>query len=381
MNKIMKKWGTAVFTALTLCLGFSACADDDAITLNTASIKEAPDFVDARDGHVYHCIQIGDQIWTTENLAYMLPLASADGCVTWDEKQDIDPDSLVVDTANIVVVISDEKYKEIYDGVVNDPGHDWPTEVGTDSLQFHLMFNNFYGEMFTQEQFTNVFVNDPVMAPFGKLLLERLEVQRLVERQDYIDRLTEYKKQIPLKHYAAAEKANGGYVAENGFLYTYEGALKAVPKEGGWRLPSDADWKKLEMTLGMPASEVDNMEAWRGQTLGDALKAGGATGFNALFSGCNGYQRTQEDLFIKKKKARISGHLTRAHTPRRRMLVKTRKAMKTERSTSSTKRASSASSPSILQASGEEQRDWKTDTAVWLTACASSEMLSECIWQ
>lgn len=46
MNKIMKKWGTAVFTALTLCLGFSACADDDAITLNTASIKEAPDFVD-----------------------------------------------------------------------------------------------------------------------------------------------------------------------------------------------------------------------------------------------------------------------------------------------------------------------------------------------
>lgn len=182
MNKIMKKWGTAVFTALTLCLGFSACADDDAITLNTASIKEAPDFVDARDGHVYHCIQIGDQIWTTENLAYMLPLASADGCVTWDEKQDIDPDSLVVDTANIVVVISDEKYKEIYDGVVNDPGHDWPTEVGTDSLQFHLMFNNFYGEMFTQEQFTNVFVNDPVMAPFGKLLLERLKVQRLVER-------------------------------------------------------------------------------------------------------------------------------------------------------------------------------------------------------
>ena len=103
---------------MTLCLGFSACADDDAITLNTASIKEAPDFVDARDGHVYHCIQIGDQIWTTENLAYMLPLASADGCVTWDEKQDIDPDSLVVDTANIVVVISDEKYKEIYEGVV-----------------------------------------------------------------------------------------------------------------------------------------------------------------------------------------------------------------------------------------------------------------------
>ena len=139
------------------------------------------------------------------------------------------------------------------------------------------------------------------MAPFGKLLLERLEVQRLVERQDYIDRLTEYKKQIPLKHYAAAEKANGGYVAENGFLYTYEGALKAVPKEGGWRLPSDADWKKLEMALGMPASEVDKMEAWRGQTLGDALKAGGATGFNALFSGCNGYQRTQEDLFIKKE--------------------------------------------------------------------------------
>lgn len=300
MNKIMKKWGWSGLAALMLCLGFNSCADDDAITVNTSSIKAAEDFVDSRDGHVYHCIQVGDQIWTTENLAYQLPRASVDGCVTWDEKQNIDPDSLVVDTSNVVVVISDDKYKEIYNSVVDDPNHDWMEETGTSALQFHLWLNNFYGELFTQAEFTNMFVNDPVMAPFGQLLLGKLEVERQVERQDYINRLLEEKRQIPLRHQAAAELSNGGYVAEHGYLYTYEGALKAVPQEGGWRLPSDADWKKLEAAIGMPAGELDRMEAWRGETLGDALKKGGATGFNAIFSGCNGYQRTQEDLFIKK---------------------------------------------------------------------------------
>ena len=300
MNKIIKKWGLPCLATLAICLGFNSCADDDTITVNTSSIKAAEDFVDARDGHVCHCIQVGDQIWTTENLAYQLPRASVDGCVTWDEKQNIDADSLVVDTTNIVVVISDDKYKEIYDSIVQDPNHDWLEETGTSALQFHLWINNFYGDLFTQEEFTNMFVSDPVLAPFGELLLEKLNAERLVEREDYINRLIEEKRQIPLRHQAAAEEANGGYAAQNGYLYTHEGALKAVPQEGGWRLPSDADWKKLEAAIGMPAGEIDKMEAWRGAPLGDALKQGGATGFNALFSGCNAYQRTQEDLFIKK---------------------------------------------------------------------------------
>ena len=47
------------------------------------------------------------------------------------------------------------------------------------------------------------------------------------------------------------------------FLYTYEGALKAVPE--GWRLPTDDDWKKLEATLGMSVSQIGMLDEWRGK--------------------------------------------------------------------------------------------------------------------
>ena len=35
-------------------------------------------------------------------------------------------------------------------------------------------------------------------------------------------------------------------VAKFGYLYSYEGARQAVPE--GWRLPTDEDWKKLEIS-------------------------------------------------------------------------------------------------------------------------------------
>ncbi len=54
-----------------------------------------------------------------------------------------------------------------------------------------------------------------------------------------------------------------------GFLYSYQGALDAVPD--GWRLPSDADWKKLEQALGMSQIETDAME-WRGMVTADLMR-------------------------------------------------------------------------------------------------------------
>ena len=44
----------------------------------------------------------------------------------------------------------------------------------------------------------------------------------------------------------AAQQTVGTY----GYLYSWQGAQEAVPD--GWRLPTDDDWKKLEMALGMP---------------------------------------------------------------------------------------------------------------------------------
>lgn len=55
-----------------------------------------------------------------------------------------------------------------------------------------------------------------------------------------------------------------------GRLYTWDAALLACPN--GWHLPSDAEWKILEMQLGMSQSEVDNT-GWRGTDEGEKMKS------------------------------------------------------------------------------------------------------------
>ena len=64
----------------------------------------------------------------------------------------------------------------------------------------------------------------------------------------------------------------------------------------GWHVPTDEEWKKLEMYLGMSRSEADK-DGWRGTDEGDKLKKTGMidgfgdrdatneSGFSALASG------------------------------------------------------------------------------------------------
>ena len=79
---------------------------------------------------------------------------------------------------------------------------------------------------------------------------------------------------------------------EYGRLYNWLSARTACPT--GWHLPSDDEWKELEMSLGMSQSEVD-MAGWRGTDEGEKMKStygwisnGNGTnssGFNALPGG------------------------------------------------------------------------------------------------
>jgi uncharacterized protein (TIGR02145 family) len=55
-----------------------------------------------------------------------------------------------------------------------------------------------------------------------------------------------------------------------GALYTYAAAIKAAP--AGWHLPTDAEWKQLEMYIGMTQTEADKTGA-RGIDEGLKLKA------------------------------------------------------------------------------------------------------------
>lgn len=47
-------------------------------------------------------------------------------------------------------------------------------------------------------------------------------------------------------------------VKKYGRLYTFNAALEVCPE--GWRLPTDEDWKELEMTLGMSKSDADKWD-------------------------------------------------------------------------------------------------------------------------
>ena len=67
-----------------------------------------------------------------------------------------------------------------------------------------------------------------------------------------------------------------------GRLYLLDEAVAACP--AGWRLPTDADWMQLEQAVGVPASELASERA-RGSGAGDRLKAGGDSGFEAVFAG------------------------------------------------------------------------------------------------
>jgi len=69
-----------------------------------------------------------------------------------------------------------------------------------------------------------------------------------------------------------------------GRLYNWTGAGSACPS--GWHLPTDAEWKTLEMSLGMTQAQADVDGSWeRGTDQGTKLKVNGSSGFNALMSG------------------------------------------------------------------------------------------------
>lgn len=55
-----------------------------------------------------------------------------------------------------------------------------------------------------------------------------------------------------------------------GVLYNWPAAQKACPN--GWHLPSDNEWKQLELAIGMSQSETDDI-GWRGTNEGPKLKA------------------------------------------------------------------------------------------------------------
>jgi len=98
-------------------------------------------------------------------------------------------------------------------------------------------------------------------------------------------------------------------VATYGRLYNWFAAddSRGIAPEG-WHIPSDSEWKQLEIYLGMSQSEADAVN-WRGTDEGGKLKEAGIThwnppntgatnesGFTALPGGCRSYYGTFDSI-------------------------------------------------------------------------------------
>ncbi len=77
-----------------------------------------------------------------------------------------------------------------------------------------------------------------------------------------------------------------------GRLYSWDVAMNGSRQEkaqglcpDGWHIPSDEEWKVLEMFLGMTQAEADMTNVWRGQGVGTSLGKGGSSGYEALYAG------------------------------------------------------------------------------------------------
>lgn len=94
----------------------------------------------------------------------------------------------------------------------------------------------------------------------------------------------------PVTGYAYGNDENK--VAIYGRLYTWDVAMNGTTVEEaqgicpcGWHVPSDEEFKILEMELGMTRLEADKGNTWRGTGVGTSLISGGASGYNAVLAG------------------------------------------------------------------------------------------------
>ncbi len=71
-----------------------------------------------------------------------------------------------------------------------------------------------------------------------------------------------------------------------GRLYTWDAALTACP--AGWHLPSDNEWKTMEMYLGMSQSEAEGM-GWRGTDEGKKMKSTSGCFYNGNGTNSSGF--------------------------------------------------------------------------------------------
>ena len=77
-----------------------------------------------------------------------------------------------------------------------------------------------------------------------------------------------------------------------GRLYSWNAAMNGSSEEKaqgicpcGWHIPTDDEFKQLEIFLGMTENEADMTNTWRGSPVGKKLRVGESSGYNAQMAG------------------------------------------------------------------------------------------------
>ncbi len=100
-----------------------------------------------------------------------------------------------------------------------------------------------------------------------------IQKQSFIDLRDGNEYLTvEIGNQVWMAQNVRYNSGEGTLVENNNLFYNWETACSACPD--GWHLPSDDEWKSLELFLGMPIDEIDNLEA-RGSIEAGKLKEPG----------------------------------------------------------------------------------------------------------
>ncbi len=93
---------------------------------------------------------------------------------------------------------------------------------------------------------------------------------------------------------------NHNNCTQDGRLYPWYAAMDSATSPcaqgicpDGWHVPSDQEWKELEMSAGMSRTQADMATTWRGSPAGRALAPGGFTGFD--FWPAGRYQTSSND--------------------------------------------------------------------------------------
>lgn len=247
-----------LYIILSAAFLFTACKKENHSVSDITVPVSFDSFIDIRDGHTYKTIKVGNQEWMAENLKYRLPSGSLDGCYTFGEVS-INPLQVEVDRA----LFKDSANAAIARGEIVDP-------PGLPAAQRPTTIIPLYINYFTPRQLMDRLTPYPDVVNVLNRINNNLLGPAIITTAG-----TNLQK---------AELENGNYAQKYGFVYTYKAAQKAAPS--GWRLATDADWKELEKNLGIAASEIDKLEAWRGNIADRLLeKKISNIGFNAVLGG------------------------------------------------------------------------------------------------